>query len=87
MDFKTKSQEKTVIFWVSFFFTAFTSIFYLLLLGAKLDFMPLIGSYFTKGKNRDFTWHWFFELGSVYINRMVMLVISPILNSIIAWVM
>lgn len=87
MHFTTRSEEKTVIFAVSFFLTAFTSIFYLLLLGAQLDFMPVIGNYFSKGKNRDFTWDWFFELGSLYINRMLLLVIFPITETVKAPIM
>lgn len=87
MRFKTLTEEKTMVFMVSFFLTSITSIFYLLLLGAKLDFMPVIGNYFSKGKNRDFTHDWFFDLGSIFINRMVILTIFPIQETIKAPVM
>ena len=78
MQFKTKWLENIVLFWLTLFINAMISIFYLLLLGAKLDFIPLIGSYFKYGKNRDFTREWYQDLGSVYVFRMLLMVISPI---------
>ena len=45
--FKTVESKWNFVFLLSF--TAFASIFVLLLLGAKLDFMPIIGKHFKNG--------------------------------------
>lgn len=60
--------------------TAFTSIFVILILGAKLDFVPIVGKYLKAGKNRDFTWEWYMEIGCLFIFRMLILAINPLIE-------
>jgi hypothetical protein len=59
LNFKNRSDESYFNFVYLITVTAFTSIIVILLLGAKLDFVPYIGMYFKDGRNRDFTWEWY----------------------------
>lgn len=70
---KSKTYEAIGTFVYLFAVTAFSSIFIWLLLGAKLDFMPIIGEYFKDGKFRDFTWDWYKELGGLFILKTIIM--------------
>lgn len=80
LNFKKKSSEAISNFIYLLSVTSFTSIFVILLLGAKLDFVPFFGQYLKDGKNRDFTWEWYIEIGSFFIYRMILLTIAPIIE-------
>jgi len=77
MHCKKKSSEAIANFVYLLSTTAFTSVFVILLLGAKLDFVPFFGQYLKDGKNRDFTWEWYIEIGGLFIYRMIMLCLVP----------
>jgi hypothetical protein len=80
LNLKKKSQEAFLNFVYLGSITAFTSIFVILLLGAKLDFVPIVGQYLKDGKNRDFTWEWYMEIGGLFITRMIVLTIGPLIE-------
>lgn len=80
LNFKKKSHEAIYNFYYLLSTTAFTSIIVILLLGAKLDFIPFFGKFLKDGKNRDFTWEWYMEIGSFFIYRMMLLTIGPIIE-------
>ena len=79
LNFKKKSEEALLQFVYLVSTTAFTSIIVILLMGAKLDFIPLIGQYLKDGENRDFTWDWYKEIGGIFILRMIVLCLSPLI--------
>lgn len=80
LNFKKRSSEAIANFVYLLSTTAFTSIFVILLLGAKLDFVPFFGKYLKDGKNRDFTWEWYMEIGGLFIYRMILLTIGPMIE-------
>lgn len=80
LNFKKRSTEAIANFIYLLSTTAFTSILVILLLGAKLDFIPIIGRYLKDGKNRDFTWEWYMEIGGLFIMRMIILTIGPLIE-------
>lgn len=80
LNFKKRSSEAIANFIYLLSTTAFTSILVILLLGAKLDFVPIIGRYLKDGKNRDFTWEWYMEIGGLFIVRMIILTMGPLIE-------
>lgn len=84
LNLKKKSSEAISNFIYLLSVTAFTSIFVILILGAKLDFVPIFGKYLKDGKNRDFTWEWYMEIGSFFIYRMIILTMGPIIEVVTA---
>ena len=84
LNLKKKSSEAISNFIYLLSVTAFTSIFVILILGAKLDFVPIFGKFLKDGKNRDFTWEWYMEIGSFFIYRMIILSIGPIIEVAVA---
>lgn len=47
-------------------------------MGGKLDFVPYIGKYMAEGKNRDFTYQWYKQIGGLFIVRMIILNFKPL---------
>ena len=85
LNLKKRTEETLYSFIYLLSVTAFTSIFVILLLGAKLDFVPIIGRFFTTGTNRDFTWEWYLEIGGLFITRQIVLSIGPIIETVSAY--
>ena len=67
----TRSDHSLKIYYFLTAITTLQSIFIILLLNFQLDFVPLIGWYFSDGKNRDITSEFYEEMGSIFILRMV----------------
>ena len=75
MAFKTYTNEAMRKFKVLFGITSYTSIFLILIISAKLDFVPFIGKYIKFGKYRDFSFSWYEEIGAIFLQRMVIVLI------------
>lgn len=58
------------------------SIVIILLMGAKLDFMPLIGKLFM-GDYRDFTEKWYRVIGSIFVTTTIFFIFGPIIEIIV----
>lgn len=54
----------------------------ILLMGAKLDFIPIINQVFN-GSYRDFTYQWYREIGSIYVTTMIILMFQGVIELII----
>ena len=51
-----------------------------LLLGAQLDFIPVIGPlYFKGGRHRDFTYEWYKEIGGYFVTKMFIMSLGPVI--------
>lgn len=75
---KKKSTEATMNFVFLLVITTFQSVLIILILNAKMDFIPKFGKYFKNGKMRDFTWDWYKELGGLFVMRMIVMSINPL---------
>lgn len=82
LSFTSHTNEAMANFFLLFGVTSYNSIFLILFLGAKLDFIPILGQYFRDGKNRDFTYIWYKEIGAIFISRMIILLIQSFIPTV-----
>lgn len=69
--FKTKTWE---VYWhgrIIILVKFVNSAIMILLMGARLDFVPVIGRIFN-GTNRDFTYDWFRLIGSIFVTTTML---------------
>ena len=48
-------------------------------MGANLSFIPIYGKNFKQGKYRDFTWEWYQEIGGLFVMKMFISMVGPII--------
>lgn len=80
--FKTKTDE---IYWQArmiLFMQFINTAIIILLMGAKLDFMPWIGKFFD-GSNRDFTFVWYRIIGSIYVSTMIIFSFQGVIEVVV----
>jgi len=80
--FKTKTQEISYQkIWIQTM-QFMNSVVLIVLMGAKLDFIPVVGNIFD-GSHRDFTACWYDKIGSIFVVTMAIYIINPFIELIV----